>query len=811
MEIIWLDLRHTCRMLRRSPAFTLAAVLTLALGIGANTAIFSVVESVLLRPLPFKNASALVQLWNTYPPTVPQGPFSAGDYRDFREQSRTFAAMGAFIEPPRNLTMTAASEPERLEMRYATSGLFPMLGIQPIAGRTFTPAEDNPGTPLSLVISERLWRSRFGSNPAILGNTILLDGRGYTLVGIVPQVQLAPTTDLWEPIGEYETGSDPYRFHEFNIIGRLKPGTTIEQARAELITLNERQQRAFPATHKNFGVQITSLQDPSARKMRTALLILFGAVALVLLVACANFANLLMARNVARQRELAARVALGASQWRLLHHLITESVLLALLGGTAGLAIAEAGLRVMRQFVPPDLAPVNHAGLNLWVLGFALALSFVSGIGSGLIPFFQTSRLDLHTMLKDGARTIGPSRREAIRSALVVSEIALAVVLLTAAGLLIRSFQRLMAVDPGFRPDHVLALEIAKPRPSPSEQIKLPYEQRVASLRQDSAEYEALIQRIEALPDVKAAGGVSVLPLGVAMRTASRFLIEGQSAPADGARPVAEIRSVSAGYFAAMGIPLLRGRLFDAHDYAGQNIVVNQAFAERFWPGADAVGKRVNFCSLSAQPCWSSIIGVVGNVHQYGLEAAPTFDSYSAAGWVQYTVIRTSSDPVSIAQAVTREVHKSDAGLPVTHVVTLDKLISESVASRRLSTFLLGLFAALALLLAAVGVFAVMSYAVRLRTSEIAIRAALGAQPRNIWWLILNSGARIVGAGIVIGVAGALALTKLLSALLYDVTATDPVTFAGAALFLAGVALVACYVPARQAMRIDPASALRLD
>lgn len=812
MDAIWCDLKHACRMLHKAPAFTLAAVLTLTLGIGANTAIFSVVESVLLRPLPYRDPSRLVQLWNTYPPAIPQGTNSVGDFRDFRQRSQTLSEMAAYVDTPAGLNLTGEGEPERLEMRYVTSGLFPMLGIEPVAGRGFTSAEDNPSMPLTVLVSHQLWQKRFGSDPGVVGRTVMLDGRGYTLVGILPEkLRLAPTTDVWLPIGEYDPGPDPYRFHQMNIIGRLKPGVRIEQAQSELATLNSQQQRALPDTHKNFGMLMTPLEDSSARKLRPALLILLGAVGLVLLVACANFVNLLMARNAARQRELAARMALGASRWRLLSYSLTESVLLSLLGGICGVALAEAGHRAIGAFVPPDLAGASAGGLNLWVLAFTLALSILTGIGCGLIPALQVSRFNLHNMLKEGARTTGAAGRQAIRRILVVSEIASAIILLAGAALLIRSFQRLMDVDPGFRPRHILALEVNKPQLSPSEQSKLTNEQRIAYQRRQSLDYQALLARIRALPGVEAAGGISVLPLGAAMRSASRFLVEGQSVPADGARPVAETRSVSPGYFAAMGIPLLRGRLLDAHDHASQNILINQALAEKFWPGGDAIGKRVNFCSLAPEACWTTVVGVVGNVHQYGLEAPPTFDSYGAVDWEPYTVVRTTSDPVSLAPAVITEIRKFDPGLPVTHVMTLDKLLSESVASRTLSTFLLGLFAGLALLLATVGVYAVMSYSVRLRTNEIGVRIALGARPRDIWRLVLDSGARMVLAGIAIGMAGAFALTRLLSSLLYGVTATDPLTFGVAALLLACIGLVACYIPARQAMRIDPASALRLD
>jgi putative ABC transport system permease protein len=787
-------------------------VLTLALGIGANTAIFTVVESVLLQPLPYQNPSRLVQVWNTYPPLLPQGPNSLGDFRDFRERSQTFSQMAAYVDTPRGLNLTGEGEPERLEMRYMTSGLLATLGVKPVVGRGFTSAEDRPGAPLTVVISYRLWQQQFGSNPAVAGRTLTLDGLGYTLAGVLPEdFRLDPKTDVWLPIGQYNAGPDSYRYHECTIVARLRPGIRIEQAQAELKTLNAQQQRTLPDTHQNFGVLVTALEDASARKMRTALLILLGAVGLVLLVACANFVNLLMARNAARQRELAARAALGASRSRLVSQLVTESVLLSLAGGVCGIALAFIGLQAIRALVPPDLTAVNKAGLDLGVLAFTLALSFLSGIGCGLIPALQTSRLDIHSMLKEGMRATGAPARQATRRMLVVSEIALAIILLTGAGLLIRSFERLMKADPGFRPYHTLAMEVDRPQPSPAELNKLTNDQITAYFRQQSIEYEALIERIRALPGVEAAGGISVLPLGTAMQSASRFLVEGQPVPANGVRPVAETRSVSPGYFSAMDIPLRQGRWLDAHDYGSQNVVVNQAFADRFWPGGNALGKRYNLCSLAPAPCWFSVVGVVGDVHQYGLETSPTFDSYSAAGWEPYTVVRTASDPLSMTHAVIAEIHKFNSSLPVTHVMTLDTLLSESVASRRLSTFLLGLFAGLALILATIGVYAVMSYAVRLRASEIGLRIALGAQPRNIWWLIISGGARIVLTGITIGMAGAWALTRLLATLLYGVTATDPVTFGGVALLLACVALLACYFPARQAMQIDPVAALRLD
>jgi len=811
METLWQDLRHGFRALRKSPGFMAVAVLTLGLGIGANTAIFSVVENVLLRPLPYRDPSALVQIWNTYLPQFPQAGNSPGDFQDFRRQARSFSEMAAFVDIPEGFNLTGEGEPQRLEARYATSGFFSLLGIQPVAGRTFTPEEDKPGASSVVMLSHRLWQSRFGSDPASVGRTLMLDGRGYTLVGILPAAfRMAPTTDIWMPVGQYGDDLTSHLHHEFSIVARMKPGVKITEAQAELATLNQQEDQAFPDAHKNWGVLITPMEDPSAVKMRLALLILFGAVGLVLLVACANIVNLLLARNAVRQKEIALRVALGASRSRLLGQLLTESILLSLLGGVLGILLAGAGLRVLGAFVPSDLASVRETGLNGWVLVFTLAVSFFAGIVCGLIPAVQTLKQDLHGILKEGTRTAGAAGGQTTRSVLVVSEIALALIPLVGAGLLIRSFHRLLEVDPGFQRDRILAMEVDQPQMPLGEIIKLSPEQQIALSKKQSLQFEQLVQEIQELPGVKAAGGISVMPLGTAIRSASRFVIDGQPLPANGARPVAETRVVSPGYFAAMGIPLRTGRPLDAHDYGEQRVVVNDAIAKRFFAG-DAVGKRVNLCSLDPTPCWSTIVGVVGNVHQYGLEAEPTLDIYFTGGWTRYVVISASADPSALSQALISQVHSFDPTLPVTHVMTLDNLLADSVSSRRFSTFLLGIFAGLALLLAAMGIYGVMSYVVSLRTNEIGIRMALGAQPRDIWRLVIGRGARLAFAGVALGLAGAFALTKLISSLLYGVKSTDPLTFGGVALLLVSVALLACYVPARRAMRVDPMVALRYE
>jgi putative ABC transport system permease protein len=812
METLWQDLCHAFRALRKSPGFTAVTILTLGLGIGANTAIFSVVESVLLRPLPYRDPAALVQIWNTYLPQFPQAENSPGDFQDFRRQAASFSEMAAFVDIPQGFNLTGEGEPQRLEARYATSGFFPMLGIQPIAGRVFRPEEDKPGASPVVILSHRLWQSRFGSDRSIIGRTLMLDGKGYALVGVLPTAfRMAPTTDIWMPTGQYADDLTSHLHHEFHILARLKPGVSISRAQAELTTLNRQEEQAFPDTHKNWGVLVTPMEDPTAVKMRVALLVLFGAVGLVLLVACANIVNLLLARNAVRQKEIALRVTLGASRLRLLGQLLTESILLSLLGGTLGIFLAAAGLRLLGAFVPSDLVSVKETGLNGWVLGFTLAVSFFAGIVCGLIPAVQTLKQDLHGILKEGTRTAGAAGGQKIRSLLVVSEIALALIPLVGAGLLIRSFHRLVEVDPGFQRDHILAMEVDQPELPFDVASKLTNEQQIELVRKQSSEFEDLVQRIQALPGTRAVGGINVLPLGSIIRSASRFVVEGRPLPANGARPVAETRTASLGYFAAMGIPLRMGRPLDAHDYGTQNILVNEALAQRTWPGGDPIGKRINLCSLDPQPCWSPVVGVVGNVHQYGLEAAPTMDVYFTGGWTRYAVIRTASDPLALAQAVIAEVHRFDPNLPVAHVITLDNLLSDSVSPRRFSTFLLGVFAGLALLLAAMGIYGVMSYVVSLRTNEIGIRMALGAQPRDIWRLVIGRGAQLALAGVAFGIVGAFALTKLISSLLYGVKPTDPITFGGVALLLVSVALLACYVPARRAMRVDPMVALRYE
>ncbi len=813
IETLIRNIRYASRALRRNPGFAAVAVLTLALGIGANTAMFSVVHAVLLRPLPYSDPGSLIRIWNTYPKLVaaPQLAISPGDFYDFEKQARSFSGMAAWVDLPQGFNLTGQGEPERLEARYATSGLFSLLGIRPVVGRTFMPAEDKPGAARSVLISHRLWQKHFGATSSIAGRVLRLDGIGYTLAGVLPaSFQLAPAADLWLPVGQYGDDLTGHVHHPFTTVARLKPGVTISEAQAELEVLDRYEETAFPDTHKGWKVVAGAMEDPSARKLRPVLLVLFGAVALVLLIACANVVNLILARNAARQKEIAVRIALGATLRGLLLQLLIESLMLTGLGAAFGWLIAFAGMRVLDSTLPGNLSAVGAATLNLQVLGFTIATALIAGIGCGLIPAAQTLSRDFHTALKAGGRTSDAPVRRGIRDALVVAETSLAIVLTLGATLFIRSFYNAIQVDPGFQPDRVLSLKINEPAIPLSELAKLSADQQTELTRRQSRRFEEIADRIRALPGVRAVGGISILPLGTEIRSASRFLVEGWPALDAGARPVAETRSVSLGYFAAMKIPLKRGRWLEQADYGGNNILVNEEFARRFWPYADPIGKRINLCSLFPTPCWSPIVGVVGDIHQYGLDATTrSLDLYFPGGTTPYMVIRTDADPAALAHAAVAAIHNQDPDLPVTEVMGLSQLLSDSLVPRRFSAYALGAFACLALSLAATGIYGVMNYLVSMRRREIGIRTALGAQPDQVWRLVMFSGMKLALAGMAIGLAGALAMTKLITGLVYEVKPNDPFTMAVPAALLTTTVLIACHIPARRATRSDPALVLR--
>ncbi|MFZ0214157.1 MAG: ABC transporter permease [Candidatus Acidiferrales bacterium] len=812
IETLWQDLRFGARMLRKNPGFTIVAVLTLALGIGANTAIFSVVESVLLRPLPYDHPESLIEIWNTYLPVVPLGGLSPGDFQDWRRTATTVSEMAGYSWIQQGVNLTGDGDPQRVQVSYATSNLFPMLGVKPVAGRLFVPEEDRPGSAPIVVLGHRFWQSRFGGDPGVVGRTVTLDGLRYTIAGVLPEnSRLLDSPDLWMPLGQFADDLSEHVHHEIVGIARMKPGVKIAQARAEFEALNRQSAIAYPAQHKNFKVEVRPMQDASAAELRSSLLVLSAAVGLVLLIACANIVNLLLARNAVREKEIALRTALGANPWRLVRQLLTESTLLALLGGGLGIALAAAGVKILGALAPTNLAVVQKTHLDGTVFLFTIAVCVAVGIVCGLLPALQVRKTNVNIALKQGSKGAGGFGGRKLHNLVVVSEIALALVPLIGAGLLLRSLHELLNVSPGFRVDHVLSMYIPQAAIPPAQLRKLTHAELDQLPQKESLQFQQIVEQVEGLPGVRSAAGIDVLPLASQLKQASRFVIEGQPITDAGVRPLAETRTVTPGYFSTVGMPLLRGRTVGQEDWNGLNIDINEAMARRFWPQGDAIGKRINFCSFDPKPCWISIVGVVGNVHQFGLEAAPTYDAYFSGGWTPYLVIHTASDPHRAALAAADVIHKVDPALPVTDVMTMDDVLSGTVSPRRFSAVLIGIFAGLALLLAAVGIYGVMNYMVSRRTQEIGLRMALGAQPRDVLGLIVGHGAKLTLIGIAIGVAGALALTRLMASLLYGVSATDPATFAGVAILLTIVALGACYVPARRAMKVDPMVALRYE
>ncbi|HEX4479559.1 MAG TPA: ABC transporter permease, partial [Rudaea sp.] len=787
------DVRFGFRTLRKTPGFTAIAIITLALGIGANTAIFSVIETVLLRPLPYANPSSLVEIWNTYPGFAAVG-VAAGDFSDFHREAKSFSAMGAYAQISQGFNLTGVGEPERIQASVATSDLFSMLGIRALVGRTFLSEEDKLGGGSVALVTYHYWHERFGADPAIVGREITLDNHKFRIVGVLPETfQIMKTMDFWLPYPFYQGILDDHVHHGIVPIARLRPGVTIARASAEIDTLHRQEATAYPDSHKNWGTLVRAMEDPAAGKFRATLLVLFAAVGLVLLIACANIANLLLTRNASREREMALRTALGAAPGRLTRQLLTESVLLALCGGAAGLLLALVGIRALASVAPAGLSIVGETRINLPVLAFTLGVCVAAGILCGLLPALRARIRDLNNVLKQGSKGAGAPASHRAHNLLVVAEIALAIVPLIGAGLLLQSFRRLLDVAPGFETDHVLSMQISQAAIPLADLLRLTQDQTVALNKKQSLQFDQIMQRVNALPGVKSSAGISTLPLASDMREASRFLIEGQPQLSAGVRPIAQIRTATPEYFYTVGIPLQHGRLLTRDDWAtGDKIVINDTMAHRFFDGQDSIGHRVNFCSLDPEPCWYSIVGVVGNVHQFGLEHDPTYDAYFTGGWTPRLVVRTAAiDPSIVGAAVTEAVHAVDPTLPVTEIATLDGLLSRSVSPRRFSALLIGILAGLALVLSAVGIYGVMSYTVGQRTQEIGVRMAMGAQPRDMLALILGRGARLALAGITIGVLGALALTRFLSSLLFGVAPKDPLTFAAVALLLFAVALAA--------------------
>jgi predicted permease len=806
------DLRYGVRMLKRSPRTTVMIVLSLAIGIGANTAIFSLTSTLLLKPLPYANSNRLAILWLRSPGIgIPQDWPSPGQYHDIKTQNHVFD--DAAIAIGENYILTGISKAMKVDGIAASSSLLPMLGVKPLLGRVFLPEEDKPGRPETVVLTYALWKQEFGGEPNVIGRSITLDGESRTVVGVLPRDfklnhEVLPTVggidkpELFLPLPKEAMDGQNYGSENYNILARLKPGVTMQQAQADISVIAARL-REQKHRDPSFTISVVPLIEQVVGTVRTAVLILFGAVALVLLIACTNVANLLLSRATVRQKEIAMRTALGAGRKRVVMQLLTESVLLGLLGGVAGLAIAAGCLFAVRQMHPGNIPRLDELGMDFRVLVFTLAISILTGIVFGLAPAFRASRIDLNAALKAGGRgTLSGGlnvNRDKLRGVLVIAELAVSLTLLTCAGLLVRSFVRLVSVPPGFNPDHVISMRIAADGPK--------YEQG----SQRFLFYQNLAQRLLSLPGVTGQGLVSVLPLTPSVSWGG-MQIEGYVPPSDQPELQVDARLATPDYFTTMQIPLIQGRPFSAvdTDKSPQVVLVDQKMADRFWPQGDAVGKRIRRNDKSP---WLTIAGVVGIVKQYGLDTDTRMVVYYAhsqhPGGSMFLVARTTSDPASVADAIVQQVRAIDPDVPVYNIATMQQRVHESVARQRFAMTMLGAFAFFAMLLAAVGVYGVMSFLVTQGTPDIAIRMALGAQRKSILSLVFRQGMSLASIGVVTGLIGAYSLTRLMGGLLFGVSARDPLTFAGVTVLLTMVAFSACYFPARRAMRVDPMVALR--
>ena len=802
MRTLFQDLKFGLRMLAKNPGFTTVAVLTLALGIGANTAIFSVVNAVLLRPLPYRDPGRLVALWETYQ-KFPKVWASAPNLYDWRNQSHVFEQIAAY-RVRKGFNLAGQGEPQWIQGTFATANLFPMLGVKPDLGRAFTPSADQPGAAPEVVLSHALWMSVFHSSRAVIGRVISLNGKGYTVIGVMPAGFRFPKwAEFWLPFGQMGKGELASRvYHPLNVIARLKAGVTLQQSQSDMDVIAGRLQQQYPNTNKGWGVRVISLGDQLIGNSRRALWILLAATGFVLLIACANVANLLLARAMGRQKELAVRCAVGASRWRLARQLLSESTLLALMGAALGIVLARWGLASLLALGQQAIPRLHPIAIDSRVLAFTLVTALLTGILFGLAPALHASKLELTSALKEGPRTSTAGFHfGSARSVLVAAEMALGLIVLVGSGLLIRSFERLLQVDPGFDPQNILTLRLSLLGPTYSKE------------GQQAAFYNQLLEKVKGLPGVKATGLTDELPLGHESDYKTRFIPEGQSLPAGATFPVAELRLVYPGYFGTMKIPLVQGRFFTDSDFAESStppVIINQELARRFFPGENPIGKRINAGPMGASPSWVKVVGVIGDIKEFRLAGHPRFDLYfCGCNPEMYLVSRTASNPLSFAGPIRSVIQKLDKTVPVSDVATMQGRLSASLAGRRFTMILLSLFGWLSLTLAAVGTYGVISFSVAQRTHEIGIRMALGAGKEDVLRLVGGQGLRLALAGVGIGIVGAFGLTRFMANLLYGVKPEDPLTLAVVSALLLAAALLACYIPARRAARVDPMVALR--
>jgi putative ABC transport system permease protein len=805
MDRLLQDIRYALRSLRKNPGFALVAVLTLALGIGANSAIFSVINGVLLHPLPFRDADRLAMVWiDNQPLGIRQDITSYPTYQDWRDQNRVFSDMAAFR--PHEVNLTGGFEPERIARTAVTATFFGVLGVEPVRGRGFTAEEEQEGNDRVAVLSHGLWQRRFGGDPGVIGTTVQMNEQEFSVVGIAPRGFGFPAnTELWIPLAPSEQVREARGVFWLYTIGRLQPGVTMEMAQTEMSGIAARIGQEYEV-FSPFGVFVQPVRDYLVGDVRTALLVLLGAVAFLLLIASANVANLLLARASAREREIAVRTALGASRGRITAQLLTESVVLGLAGGALGLLFAVGGVRVLRALSPADLPRIELVQVDSTVLGFTFLIALLTGIAFGLVPSLQVSGNQLTETLREGGRGMAGSHRgRRTRKALVVGEVALALVLLIGAGLLIQSFARLRSVDPGFQPENVLTVRLALGGSQYMEPA------RVIGF------YDELLGRVQQIPGVASAAAASDILLPE-LANSARVTIEGRATtPAEEAIEV-PIDAVTPGFFRTFGTPLLRGRDFAATDTEESTLVaiINETMARRFWPDTDPIGKRYRYgTGPDNQSPWRTVVGVVADARRSGVEqeARPsTFLPHRQRPSPAMTLlVRTTADPLALVSAVRREVREIDPNQPMAEIATLEALLSERLAQRRFNAVLLGVFSALALLLAIVGVYGVIAYMVNQSTREIGIRMALGARSVDVLRLVLRQVSTLVLLGIGIGVATALVLSRTLSGMLFGTSPTDPATYVGIALLLTVTALIASYLPARRATRVDPMIALRAE
>jgi putative ABC transport system permease protein len=808
-EACWQDARYGARMLRKNPGFTAVAVLTLALGIGANTAIFSIVDAVLLRSLPYPDPNQLVLMFEV--PLQQPDALSGISYRDFtecREQNRVFSEMAG--NSFHDLTLTGAGEPSVVNTAAVTPEIFPLLNAKPLAGRTLLPADGKQGAAPVAVLSENLWRSRFGSNPALIGESVTLDMRSFTVVGILPASfrypDGAPPQDVWISVAQDPLFGPRMSQPGARVlvgIGRLKPGVFLAQAQAEMNTLGARLSREFPAQDSGLTIRIEPYRQVVVENVKSALLILLGAVGLVLLIACANIANLLLSRATSRGREFAVRIALGAGRARIVRQLLTESALLGLLGGFAGVLLAAWGVWSLRSFLPSDVTQISSIQVGGSVLAFALFLSLTATLAFGLAPALLATPSNLQTNIKEGGQRTGQLGGQNVRSFLAIAEISLAMVLLVAGGLLMRSFALVTSVKPGFDPKNVIEAEVSLPQ------------FQYSTPQQWTAFSNELLARLHAQPGLRDSALAAPLPMDHQGEANFGFSIVGDPPLPPGKSTTADYATVSPDYFRVMRIPLLRGRFFSEQDSpSNPNVaIISETLARRYFPNQDPLGRQMGFGFPPNSNVSRKIVGVVGDVRDVALSRKPGPMMYvpfaQAPLYGGEVVVRSSLSASSVAAGIRQAVRSIDKDLPLTDLESFPDALGASVAQERFRTLVLGSFSGIALILAAVGIFGVISYSASQRTHEIGIRMALGAQQRNVLRLILGHGAKLALLGLGAGAVAALLLTRLMASLLYGVSATDPLTFGTVAIVLLGVAVTACYIPAHRAMRVDPMVALR--